>query len=153
LARVPQVYAADFGVDVCELPGGGAAGGLAGGLAALGASLTPGFELVADALDLVERVASADLVVTGEGFLDAQSFEGKAVGGVVGLARDMGVPVVVVVGEVGDDAPTGVPGVTVVSLVDQVGRARALADTEAALTQVLAAHLRSSTTEPKTPLR
>ena len=55
------------------------AGGLAGGLAALGATLVPGFDVVADALSLAERVDDVDLVVTGEGFLDAQSFAGKAV--------------------------------------------------------------------------
>jgi len=46
----------------------------------------PGFDVVADAIDLEDRVAPADLVVTGEGFLDGQSFEGKAVGGVVEVA-------------------------------------------------------------------
>src|SRR5205807_1880232 len=82
------------GVDVRSLPGAGAAGGLAGGLAAVGASLVPGFDLVADAIGLAERIEGADLVLTGEGFLDDQSFQGKAVGGVVGLAREHGVPVV-----------------------------------------------------------
>ena len=76
----------------------GAAGGLAGGLAAAGAVLVPGFDLVAEALDLAERIATADLVVTGEGHLDAESFAGKAVGGVIGLAAAAGVPVLVVAG-------------------------------------------------------
>src|SRR5947207_1369933 len=87
LERLAQVYEDDYGVDVRSLPGSGAAGGLAGGLAAMGARLVPGFDLVADALDLPERVAEAQLVVTGEGYLDDQSFDGKAVGGVVELAR------------------------------------------------------------------
>ena len=80
--------------DVRALPGSGAAGGLAGGLAALGATLVPGFDVVADALSLAERLEGVGLVVTGEGFLDAQSFAGKAVGGVVDLAREADVPVV-----------------------------------------------------------
>ena len=76
----------EHGVDVLDLEGAGAAGGLAGGLAAAGARLVSGFDLVADEVDLDERIEGADLVVTGEGFLDEQSFEGKVVGGVVALA-------------------------------------------------------------------
>ena len=79
-------YRADFGVDVTGLSGAGAAGGLAGGLAALGGQLVPGFDLVAGLVDLPARMARADLVMTGEGRLDAGSFEGKVVGGVLGLA-------------------------------------------------------------------
>ena len=89
-----------------SLEGSGAAGGLAGGLAAIGATLVPGFELVADAIELAERIEGADLVVTGEGFLDEQSFHGKAVGGVVALAAEAGVPVLVVAGD-GARRPAG----------------------------------------------
>ncbi|RKS68543.1 glycerate kinase [Motilibacter peucedani] len=87
---------ADTGVDVRALPGSGAAGGLAGGLAALGARIVPGFDLVAGRLGLAAQVAAADLVVTGEGRLDASSLAGKVVGGVLGLAG--GTPVAVVCG-------------------------------------------------------
>jgi glycerate kinase len=126
LERLAQVYERDFGIDVTEIEGSGAAGGLAGGLAALGAELVPGFEVVADALDLAERVAAADLVVTGEGFLDEQSFRGKAVGGVAEIAREHGVPLLVIVGDCYvDDLPAGID---VVSLVDRFGEARARAD-------------------------
>jgi glycerate kinase len=119
LERLAQVYERDYGVDVTTLDGSGAAGGLAGGLAALGASLVPGFEVVADALGLEEHIARARLVVTGEGFLDEQSFRGKAVGGVAALARDVGVPVLVVAGDVyADDVPDHVE---VVSLTDRFG--------------------------------
>ena len=138
LDRLAQVYEADYGVDVRSLDGSGSAGGLGGGLAAIGAALTPGFDVVADALELFDRVAGADLVVTGEGFLDEQSFHGKAVGGVVGLAVAAGVAVVVVVGEVVDGLDAVPPGVTVLSLVDRVGSDRALADTAAAITEVVA---------------
>ena len=54
LARVAQLYVERFGIDVRDLPGSGAAGGLGGGLAALGATLVPGFELVADRFELAE---------------------------------------------------------------------------------------------------
>ena len=66
--------------------------GLAGGLAAVGAELVEGFEVVADEVDLWERIEGADLVVTGEGFLDAQSFEGKVVGGVAAMAEEARCP-------------------------------------------------------------
>ena len=56
-------------------------------LAALGGQLVPGFDLVADELGLYDAVEGADLVITGEGHLDRQSFEGKVVGGVAGGRR------------------------------------------------------------------
>ncbi len=99
LERVAQIYAHEHGIDVRTVDGTGAAGGLAGGLLALGGKLLPGFELVADELDLYDAIGAADLVVTGEGFLDEQSFEGKVVGGVQRLAGDAGKPVGAIVGD------------------------------------------------------
>ncbi|MGI9021626.1 MAG: glycerate kinase [Acidimicrobiales bacterium] len=144
LERLAQVYRRDFGVDVRLLPGSGAAGGLAGGLAAVGATLVGGFDLVAAELDLDRRLADADLVVTGEGHLDAETFSGKAVGGVAAMATDAGVPVLVVAGDI--DA-AAVPddwsgaGIEVVSLVDRFGEDRAMAETVACVETVVAEHL------------
>ncbi len=135
LERLLQVYENDYGVQVGDLVGGGAAGGLAGGLACLGASLLSGFDLVADYLGLDELIESADLVITGEGFLDAESFQGKVVGGVTDLANRLDVPVVAVVGEAFDSAHTLVP---TVSLVEQFGRERAMGDTLACLQEAAA---------------
>ena len=87
-----------------SLPRAGAAGGLAGGLAAFGATLVDGFDVVAEAVDLATAMDGVDLVLTGEGFLDNESFEGKVVGGVVKLASEAGVPVVAVAGQVFDHA-------------------------------------------------
>jgi glycerate 2-kinase len=84
-----------------------------------------GFDVVADELDLDDRIAEVDLVVTGEGFVDAQSFEGKVVGGVTALAAEAGVPVLAVAGEVFDGADAKV---ATVSLVERFGRDRALDD-------------------------
>lgn len=140
LERLAQVYERDHGVDVRGLPGSGAAGGLAGGLAAIGASLVPGFDVVADELDVHARVEGADLVVTGEGFLDEQSFTGKVVGGVAELAAGSGVPVLAVVGEVLPDVD--VPdGVTVVSLVERFGDEAARADVAGCVEAVVLSHL------------
>jgi glycerate kinase len=145
LERLAQVYERDYGVDVRSIPGSGAAGGLAGGLAALGATLVPGFDVVADALSLAERMEDADLVVAGEGFLDAQSFDGKAVGGVVELARETGVPALVIVGDIyRDELPPGVlDGLEVVSLVERFGSERAHADVVGCVEEVVTDALRS----------
>jgi glycerate kinase len=141
LERLAQVYLDDYGVDVRAVDGGGAAGGLAGGLHVIGASLVSGFDVVADELDLAERMEETDLVVTGEGFLDAQSFEGKVVGGVVGLAAEVGVEVLVVAGEVFDDAPANV---SAISLVERFGRDKALTQAAACIEAAVAERLSPS---------
>lgn len=138
LERLAQMYLDEYGVDVRELPGAGAAGGLAGGLAALGGRLVPGFELVADEVDLYDRVPGADLVITGEGHLDAQSFEGKVVGGVAELAAELGVDVLVVCGDADDDVRTRLPTIT---LVERFGRDRAMAEPMGCIGQVVRDHL------------
>jgi glycerate kinase len=140
LERLAQVYEESYGIDVRDVPGSGAAGGLAGGLLCAGARLVPGFDVVADELDLDERLEGADLIVTGEGFLDEQSFEGKVVGGVAELAAANGIPALAVVGEV--LAGVAVPaGLEVVSLVATFGEARAFADTVACIEEVITARL------------
>jgi glycerate kinase len=92
LERLAEEYERRTGVDVTVLPGAGAAGGLAGGLAAIGARLEPGFDVVAQHAGLDAALAGVDLVVTGEGSVDATSFEGKVVGGVIDWATSEGVP-------------------------------------------------------------
>lgn len=135
LERLADVYVEEHGVDVRELVGGGAAGGLAGGLAAVGATLVSGFELVAEELALDEALEGADLVVTGEGFVDEGSFDGKVVGGVIDWAAELGVPVLVVAGEVltPDLIGSAAGTVDVVDLVATFGRERAVGDTAAVL--------------------
>lgn len=91
-------------------PGTGAAGGLGFGLAsALGGRLVPGAAWVASRVGLDAAVAAADLVITGEGRLDAASGEGKVVGHVVDVARAHARPVAAVVGGVGPGADEVVP--------------------------------------------
>jgi glycerate kinase len=138
LTRLAQVYEEDHGVDVRDIEGGGAAGGLAGGLAAIGATIVPGFDLVADELGLDETIEGADLVVTGEGFLDAQSFEGKVVGGVAELAADLGVPVLAIAGAVYDGVEDRIAAV---SLTARAGEERARAEVEALVEEIVAERL------------
>lgn len=139
LERLAQLYQERFGADVTALPGSGAAGGLAGGLAAVGAQLVSGFDLVADSIDLDARVEAADLVATGEGLLDEESFHGKTVGGVVQLAGAAGVPVVVVAGDAVGPQP-----VAYRSLIGAFGAERAWGDplggVEELVREALAAH-------------
>lgn len=138
LERLAQVYLEDHGVDVTTIEGGGAAGGLAGGLAAVGASVVSGFELIADELDLATAVEEADLVVTGEGFVDEASFDGKVVGGLAELAAEFDTPLLVVAGEVFDGVGDRLD---TVSLVAEFGRERAMGDTMACITEAVARHL------------
>ena len=127
LGQLAGVYGDRTGVDVTALEFAGAAGGLAGGLAAIGARLEPGFDVVADLVGLEDAVAGADLVVTGEGKLDATSFAGKVVGGVLELAADADVGRRgVIAGQVTDEAreEASVLGpVTVLALTDRVWHA------------------------------
>lgn len=74
-----------------DLPGAGAGGGLGAALAALGAELVPGAELVLDLIRFDERAGAADLVVTGEGTVDATTLEGKAPGAVRARCERLGV--------------------------------------------------------------
>ena len=117
---------------VPDVPGAGAAGGLAGGLAALGARLLPGFELVAQRLGFDERLAEADLVVTGEGLLDETSFTGKVVGRVLDRAKAAGIEALVFAGNVAPGSP-----VDAVSLVDRYGPERALAEPAQCLSELV----------------
>ncbi|MEM7093385.1 MAG: glycerate kinase [Actinomycetota bacterium] len=128
LRGIAQKYRDEFGVDVENAPGSGAAGGLGGGLLALGAEIVPGFDLIAEERGLVDAIAEADLVITGEGQLDRESFAGKVVGGVADLADEFGVRLVIVAGAI-DPEHGGLPsGAQAVSLSDRFGLDAAMAD-------------------------
>jgi glycerate kinase len=118
-------------LSVPDLPGAGAAGGLAGGLAAAGARLLPGFELVASRLGLDDRLSEAELVVTGEGLVDATSFTGKVVGRVLAHAETAGVEALVLAGDVAAGSPIGA-----VSLIERYGPERAFADPAGCLAEL-----------------
>lgn len=97
-ARVVKNY---NGADIEHMAGAGAAGGLGGGFAALlGARLISGIEMVLGAVRFSETIADADLIITGEGKLDAQTAMGKAPRGVLDAAARIGIPVVAIGGAV-----------------------------------------------------
>jgi glycerate kinase len=83
-----------------ELGGAGAAGGLGAALASLGATLAPGASAVLNAVDFDTRVAGSDLVVTGEGRVDATSLEGKVPASVAAACEALKIPCVVFGGQI-----------------------------------------------------
>ena len=140
LGKLAESYRDEFGIDVTTLPGSGAAGGLAGGLAALGAELVAGFGLVASRLRLEEALEGVDLVGTGEGKLDATSFDGKVVGGVLAACARRGIPALVVAGEIEAGTPCAVAAV---SLVERFGHERAFAEPAGCIAEAVADYLAS----------
>ena len=104
LTRLADVVATEFGFDYRNESGAGAAGGLGFGLLSFcGATIRPGFEVVAEAVRLEAKMKDADLVITGEGSLDRQTLEGKTPIGVARLARKLGKPVFAIVGRASED--------------------------------------------------
>ena len=105
LEHLADLARRDLGVDPRDMPGAGAAGGLGFGLMAfLGGRLVSGFDMVATQVGLEARVATADLVITGEGRLDEQSLQGKGPVGVARLARRLGKKIIGVAGSVDDSS-------------------------------------------------
>ncbi|NLX14357.1 MAG: glycerate kinase [Phycisphaerales bacterium] len=105
LAHWAELIHREMGRTVSDIPGAGAAGGLGAGLMALfDAKLASGIELVMEAVRLAERIAAADLVITGEGRIDRQSMMGKVISGVARTAKDAGVPAIALVGSIGEGA-------------------------------------------------
>jgi glycerate kinase len=103
LARLADIVLRDVGLDIARRPGGGAAGGLTAGLLAIGATQEPGIDLVLDAVRFDSHVSDADLVLTGEGRVDAQTAQGKVISGVLHRAARLGVPVIALGGSVRGD--------------------------------------------------
>ena len=104
LRHLAELADAHFGTDFTETPGAGAAGGLGYGLMTFcNAHLESGFQCIAKALGAEEKIANADLVVTAEGSLDAQTLEGKTPHGVSQLARKHHKPVYALAGRLADE--------------------------------------------------
>ncbi len=103
LSHYADVIKRDLGVDIRDVPGAGAAGGLGAGLMAfLKAKLLPGVDIVIQAAGLAEALQGASLAFTGEGRIDGQTARGKVPAGVAGEAERLDVPVVAIVGGIGE---------------------------------------------------
>lgn len=100
LSVFSQVIYKQFGKNISNLRGGGAAGGIGAGLTALfDAKMKSGFEVIASLTNLEKRIQEADWVISGEGKLDAQSLQGKVIDGVANLCKKYNKPLTLLVGK------------------------------------------------------
>ncbi len=144
LRRVAHFVLEAQHIDLQQIPGAGAGGGIAGGAVAwLNAALKSGIEVVLDAMNFNTAVSWADVVITGEGKLDAQTLRGKVVAGVVQSTISHKKPVVIVCGQ--QEGQFAWPGVAVFSLAEFVGVRDAMRNSGDALRRLaarrVAAHL------------
>lgn len=104
LKHLSEVIYQELGLAITDLPGAGAAGGLGAGVIAFAdAVLKKGIDTVLNTVQFDKLVQNCDLVITGEGKIDGQSLRGKVVAGIAQRSKAAGVPVVAVVGDIGDD--------------------------------------------------
>ena len=91
--------------DVCNMPGAGAAGGMGAGIVAfLNGNLKSGIDTVLDFIEFEKLSKNADIIFTGEGKIDSQSLRGKVVIGIAQRAKKQNIPVIAVVGTIGEGA-------------------------------------------------
>lgn len=103
LRHLAAMVRSRLGLEIETMAGAGAAGGMGGGMAAFfGSRLEMGIEAVLDTVGFDGLLEGADLVFTGEGKIDSQSLRGKVVIGVARRARNAGIPVIAIVGDIGD---------------------------------------------------
>jgi len=120
LAQLAEIVTESLGCDFRDVPGAGAAGGLGFGLMSFcGAQLRSGFEVMAETIGLAEKIAAADLVITGEGRIDGQTLEGKGPAGVAEMARHHGKPVLALGGSVANDPRVDALFEAVLGIIDE----------------------------------
>lgn len=104
LSHLAELIKRDLHQDIVNLPGAGAAGGMGAGMVAfLGSRLQMGIDTVLDTVQFDTLLQDADLVFSGEGKIDSQSLRGKVVVGVARRTQKQQVPLIAVVGDIGDD--------------------------------------------------
>lgn len=125
LSALAAAIRRDIGLSVETMPGAGAAGGMGAGCAAfLGAELKSGIEAVLDMVEFDTCLMGADLVITGEGRIDAQSIHGKVIAGVAKRTAPKGIPLVAIVGGIDDSASAAYDlGVTAMFGIDRQAEA------------------------------
>ena len=140
LAHLADVARRDLGREIRDLPGAGAAGGMGGGMVAFfGSSLEMGIEAVLNQVSFDQLASDADLVLSGEGKIDSQSLRGKVVIGVARRTRRLNVPLVAIVGDIGDHIESAYDeGVSAIFSINRVAvpfsEARQRAQSDLALT-------------------
>lgn len=135
LQHLAAVILRDLKLDVSQVPGAGAAGGMgAGCLAFLGAQLQSGIDTVLEAADFEHAAELADYIITGEGRIDGQSLQGKAVIGIARRAQAFGKPVIALVGGAVDSelAPAWEQGLTAVFTINRLPQDLALSKAHSA---------------------
>ncbi len=104
LGKMSDAIKQSLSIDISELPGSGAAGGMGGGMVAFfGAELEMGIEVVLDTVKFDDQCDDTDMVFTGEGKIDFQSLRGKVVIGIARRTKKKNVPLVAIVGDIGDN--------------------------------------------------
>ena len=105
LRALSRAIIANLGIDVSNIPGAGAAGAMGAGIVAFfGGTLKSGIHTVLDLIQFDDLIDDTDLIFTGEGRIDGQSLRGKVVIGIAERAKKKNIPVIAVVGAIGDDA-------------------------------------------------
>jgi glycerate kinase len=128
LSHLADIVKARLGIDLADTPGTGAAGSLGYGLMAFcGAKMKPGIETVMDSVGMDKLLNGCDLVITGEGKIDGQSVFGKVPVGVAQRAKKYGVPVLAIVGDIGNGAEA-VYQYGIDSIMSTVNKAMPLSD-------------------------
>ncbi|HAH32279.1 MAG TPA: glycerate kinase [Elusimicrobia bacterium] len=119
LMNYAAVIKKDIGPAVAHLERGAAAGGLGAGLYSFfGAELLDGAGFVLEKLDFKTKVKAADLVITGEGCFDSQTFSGKAPAAVAAMAKICGKPLVMVCGSSRFTGKKNFPAAGITAIVD-----------------------------------
>jgi len=124
LRALHSVVLESIGTDISELPGSGAAGGMGGGMVAFfNAKLEMGIEVVLDTVGFDNLLAGTDIVFSGEGKIDVQSLRGKVVIGVARRTKKLDIPLVAVVGDIGDSIEDAYyAGVSAIFSINRVAR-------------------------------
>lgn len=140
LKSYAQIIQKELSLDVSQMPGGGAAGGMGAGMVAFfDSKLQMGIETVLDTVGFDEMLQGADLVFSGEGKIDFQSLRGKVVIGVAQRTNKYHVPLIAVVGDIGDNIEGAYEkGVSAVFSINRVAvdfkQARLRSESDLALT-------------------
>lgn len=104
LKNFAEIIKRDVGVDILDVPGSGSAGGIGGGFyGLLNGKLEMGIDVILDVVKFDELLADTSLVFTGEGKIDSQSLGGKVVIGIAKRAKKQNVPLIAIVGDIGDN--------------------------------------------------